>query len=735
MRSAPDVSLDAGSQVFIYYSDPALGNGGGFTSVGGTDLAAPMMAGMLALADQGRALQGDGTLDGPSQTLPALYKLPSSDFNAMTSVSNIAKTSISSTGLGSPQGNLLIPALAAYGTADQLVIPNLPASVTAGVPFQLTVQAEDAFGAIDPSASGSVVVNGSAIGTMSAGVATVTLTLTAASQGANVQVSADGLKTTTFVKVVAATESQLVISTEPPATASVGTAFTVVVTALDVYGNIATSYSGTITVALSNNPNNATLSGTLTQPFVSGVATFADLSLNEDGVGYTLAFSGGGTTLLTTSINVYSTLTIVGNNHDNVTVAFADAQDFTVTKNGVKTTYNLAKYDRLVYQGPAFSYSKLIFNDPADVYTATQTFTSTQLVGANFAFEADNVSNLYVYAGSGSTANVTVASGTSANFYVDAANSGYSYIANPATGVFSQLIGFSAETVTGSAGSTYAYVYSTTKAAIVADPSGSSITVGGAKTTLANFPQLYIAGASDGTDQVNLLPDSAVNAEFVGTPSFSYITGSYKNASFLFGALYSANVSTQPSVFATDTAFFESFANNVFNASPTLSTLSGSTTNATGGSYNFSVQAANYLAVSVLESGSGTDSVNLTSTGNAVFVGTSTADTLTVGMTTITVNTYVSTTSGGSTVLVPAASRVTVNGAGNGTDSAFLYDSPGANALVAAGKSVILTTNKSTLTVNNFAAITAEQQNGSSDTLHQGALDFVLAITGNWTRV
>jgi hypothetical protein len=64
-----------------------------------------------------------------------------------------------------------------------------------------------------------------------------------------------------------------------------------------------------------------------------------------------------------------------------------------------------------------------------------------------------------------------------------------------------------------------------------------------------------------------------------------------------------------------------------------------------------------------------------------------------------------------------------------------LYDSPGANALVAAGKSVILTTNKSTLTVNNFAAITAEQQNGSSDTLHQGALDFVLAITGNWTRV
>jgi hypothetical protein len=213
------------------------------------------------------------------------------------------------------------------------------------------------------------------------------------------------------------------------------------------------------------------------------------------------------------------------------------------------------------------------------------------------------------------------------------------------------------------------------------------------------------------------------------------VTGSYKNTSFIYGAVYCANVVAQPSIYATDTAFFESFPNNVFNGSPSASALTGATTNASGASYTFSTQAIGYLAVSVLESGSGTDSVNLTSTGGGVFVGTSTVDTLTVGMSTITVNTYIATTSGSGTVLVAGASRVTVTGAGNNTDSAFLYDSPGGNALVASGNTATLTTTKGTLSVSKFGALTAEQQNGSSDTLHEGALDFVLATTGNWTRV
>ena len=46
-----------------------------------------------------------------------------------------------------------------------------------------------------------------------------------------------------------------------------------------------------ITIALGNNPTNATLSGTLTVAAVGGVATFGDLKIDTDGTGYTLTAS------------------------------------------------------------------------------------------------------------------------------------------------------------------------------------------------------------------------------------------------------------------------------------------------------------------------------------------------------------------------------------------------------------------------------------------------------------
>jgi hypothetical protein len=149
--------------------------------------------------------------------------------------------------------------------------------------------------------------------------------------------------------------------------------------------------------------------------------------------------------------------------------------------------------------------------------------------------------------------------------------------------------------------------------------------------------------------------------------------------------------------------------------------------------YSFVTAANGFLSVAVLESGGGTDIANLTSTGGGVFVSTSTVDTLTVGSVTITVDTFVSTGSG----LVAGASHVSVTGSGslNGTDSAYLYDSPGHNALVAGGTLATLTTDNGTLSVNQFGKVTALRQNGLTDTLHKDALDFALATTGLWTSV
>jgi hypothetical protein len=63
------------------------------------------------------------------------------------------------------------------------------------------------------------------------------------------------------------------------------------VTAFDANGNVATGFTGTVTVALAVNPGGGTLSGTLNVTAIAGVATFADLAIDRVGAGYTLVVS------------------------------------------------------------------------------------------------------------------------------------------------------------------------------------------------------------------------------------------------------------------------------------------------------------------------------------------------------------------------------------------------------------------------------------------------------------
>src|SRR5205807_737888 len=85
-RASPDVAYDAnpntGFAVYDTYGQ------GGWLQVGGTSASAPQWAALIAIADQGRALAGLGSLDGFTQTLPKLYQLPAADFHDITSGSN-----------------------------------------------------------------------------------------------------------------------------------------------------------------------------------------------------------------------------------------------------------------------------------------------------------------------------------------------------------------------------------------------------------------------------------------------------------------------------------------------------------------------------------------------------------------------------------------------------------------------------------------------------------------------
>ena len=70
----------------------------------------------------------------------------------------------------------------------------------------------------------------------------------------------------------------------------------------------------------------------------------------------------------------------------------------------------------------------------------------------------------------------------------------------------------------------------------------------------------------------------------------------------------------------------------------------------------------------------------------------------------------------------------------NVTDTADIYDSPGNNGLTASNSTATLTTSLGSLTINKFASVTANQQNGTNDTVHQSAIDFALQTVGNWTN-
>jgi hypothetical protein len=129
-RGAPDVALladpDTGAAVYDSWDSP----GSPWAVVGGTSLATPMWAGIIAVANQGRAIAKLPALDGLTQTLPTLYKMPAADFHDVAAGNNgyAAKAGYDLvTGRGSPVVNKLVadligvplygpPAIGAVGT-------------------------------------------------------------------------------------------------------------------------------------------------------------------------------------------------------------------------------------------------------------------------------------------------------------------------------------------------------------------------------------------------------------------------------------------------------------------------------------------------------------------------------------------------------------------------------------------------------------------------------------------
>jgi hypothetical protein len=373
-RTNPDVAYDADPNTgFPVYDSYNNGTGAPWEQVGGTSDAAPQWAALIAIADQGRALNGLGSLHGPSETLPKLYALASTDFHDITSGTSTGSPNYSAragydlvTGRGAPRANKVVADLVGSSQgntgATQFSV-SAPSSTTAGSSFTVTVTALDSSGKTYTGYTGTVqltssdtaaVLPGSYTFTAAdAGVHTFTVTLeTAGSQTVTATDAANGSVTGSATLTVNPGAPSKIAFGQQPTTTAPGAVITpaVRVRVLDAYGNLVTSdNTDQVTVALGNNPGNGTLSGTTTVTVQGGKATFSNLSINNQGNGYTLVATAAGLGRATSaSFNISSSTILEDFEHSetwNVVNGFFGATAYRATWAAHDGTYGLDDYD------------------------------------------------------------------------------------------------------------------------------------------------------------------------------------------------------------------------------------------------------------------------------------------------------------------------------------------------------------------------------------------------------
>jgi hypothetical protein len=321
MRANPDVAYDAAPSTgyAVYDSYQYSGTSYGWMTIGGTSAGAPQWAAILAIADQGRAAYGQPAVDSSSaqEVMTTLYKNPG-DFHDVTSGTSTGSPNYTAatgydyvTGLGSPMVNLIIGSLDGTGstsTPDTLVV-SAPTSTTAGNSFTFIVTADKSGGTVDTGYTGTVhftSTDGQVVLPVNytftaADNGTHTFTLTLKTAGTQKVTATDTATSATTgisagIAVSPAAASQFVLS-GLSSSATVGASQTFTVTAKDAYGNVATDYTGTVTLTCSDTA----------ATFSSASYTF---TTSDKGVhSFSVAFKTAGSQSVTVKDTSNSTLT------------------------------------------------------------------------------------------------------------------------------------------------------------------------------------------------------------------------------------------------------------------------------------------------------------------------------------------------------------------------------------------------------------------------------------------
>ncbi len=181
-----------------------------------------------------------------------------------------------------------------------------PSSTAVGSHFSFTVQALDEFGNPDPDFDGSIMVSiasgpsvplgGSSMPfTASNGVATISGLFidTVGTYTLGVSTTTAGVTSTTTdtFQIVADPATHLIVTGQPPAGLQAGALFGFTVTAEDQFDNVATGFTGDVSVSIQSGPTGATIGGPLTVAATAGVVNFGGLYLDKAGTNYILSVS------------------------------------------------------------------------------------------------------------------------------------------------------------------------------------------------------------------------------------------------------------------------------------------------------------------------------------------------------------------------------------------------------------------------------------------------------------
>jgi hypothetical protein len=261
---------------------------------------------------------------------------------------------------------------------SQLIVGGFPTPATAGTAATWTVTAEDAYGNVTPAYGGTVHFTSSdgqaalpADYTFTAGDAGVhsfspalkTAGIQSLTATDNVTATVTGAQTGIAVDPAAA--SQLKISV--PAGATAGSSFSVTVTALDAYGNVAPTYTGKVNVSSSD-----------TKAVLPASYTFTAADAGSHTFTVTLKTAGNQTVSVTDAANSAPSATST-----SIAVQAAAAASFSVVSPPKAIAGKLFNYAVIVldaYGNVVTSYRGTVHlssTDPKAVLPANYTFTGT----------------------------------------------------------------------------------------------------------------------------------------------------------------------------------------------------------------------------------------------------------------------------------------------------------------------------------------------------------------------